>query len=70
MNSFSDSPTALFINFPAVADLHHQHQQNFVVNLVENAVIPGSQAVKLGEALELFYAGWPGIAGEAFDFAG
>ena len=39
------------INVPAIADLHHEHEQRGVLNLIDDAVIPDADTVKLALAL-------------------
>ena len=41
------------VDFPAMTDLHHEHHEHGVLNLIDDAVIPQAHAVKLALALQL-----------------
>jgi len=59
------------VDFLAVPHPHHQDQEDVVLNLIDDPVVPDPEAVKVIRSLELLNAGWPGIFGQrvypAFD---
>lgn len=51
-------------------DVHRQYQQNFILDLIENAVIASSKAIKIGYAFELFHPNRARITSQGLNLAG
>ena len=49
------SPLQPAVYLPAMSDPHYENEQDFVVNLVNDPVVPHSDAVTVLSAFELFY---------------
>jgi hypothetical protein len=53
-------------NFAAVADLHDQHDQFLISNLIDNAIVARADAVETLLSRQLFHTVRPGVRRQSF----